>query len=323
MDQTRFTPNENRFGSIRYNSIGSWLRKEFGGQVSKLSLSAGFTCPNRDGSLGTGGCIFCSEDGSGAFAGDIQQQIVLLSKKWPLSKHIAYFQSYTNTYASAEILRQKYEQALAHDHVVGLAIATRPDCLPDEVLDLLSELNNRTFLWVELGLQSMHEKTGNFINRCYPTRVFDEAMDRLHARGIRTVVHLIFGLPGENREDMLETVNYVGEKKPFGIKIHQLFITKDSPISRMDFSLRIPGCHDVSKGIMEKEEYIGIVVDALERLPQSITIHRLTGDPPKDTLIAPLWCRDKKSVLNGIQMELKRRGSFQGSLCHSPKRPSL
>lgn len=297
---------ENIYGSNHFNNIGTYLRREFGCQVSKLSLDSGFTCPNRDGTCGTGGCIYCSDDGAGHFAGGIKDQIELLSGKWPSGRYIAYFQSHTNTYAPVEVLRAKYEDALAHSDIVGIAIATRPDCLPPDVMDLLTELNRRTYLWVELGLQTKSDATALRINRCYPTSVFDEAMEKLRAAGIRTVVHLIFGLPGETREDMLSSVDYIAAKMPFGIKLHQLYIMKNTPIERLyPDHIRIP----------EKEEYISLVVDALERLPQEITVHRVTGDAPADSLIAPLWCLDKRSVLNGIQKEFKRRGTFQG--CNS------
>lgn len=295
---------ENIFGSVHFNSIGAYLRKEFGSQISKLSLDGGFTCPNRDGTLGTGGCIYCSEDGAGHFAGTIAGQIQLLSGKWPSGKYIAYFQSHTNTYAPVDVLHQKYEEALSHPDVIGIAIATRPDCLSLDVMELLLDLNRKTYLWVELGLQTMNDTTADLINRCYSTSVFDESIDALSAAGIRTVVHLIFGLPRESREDMMASVDYVVSKKPFGIKIHQLYLMKDTPMETL---------YPEHIHLLKKEEYIGLVVDALEHISQEITIHRLTGDAPEHTLIAPLWCLDKRSVLNGIQKELKKRGSFQGS----------
>jgi radical SAM protein (TIGR01212 family) len=294
---------ENKFGSIHFNTIGAYLRKEFGCQISKLSLDGGFTCPNRDGTLGIGGCIYCSEDGAGHFAGDIVSQIQLVSGKWPSGKYIAYFQSHTNTYAPVEVLRAKYNEALSHPDVIGIAIATRPDCLSIEVMELLVDLNRRTYLWVELGLQTKSDITANFINRCYPTSVFDESIEALSAAGIRTVVHLIFGLPGESREDMMDSVEHVVAKKPFGIKIHQLYLMKGTPMESL---------YPDHIRLLKKEEYIDLVVDALEHIPQEITIHRLTGDAPTHTLIAPLWCLDKRSVLNEIQKEFKRRGSFQG-----------
>lgn len=295
---------ERPFGSRHFYTIGTYLRERFGCQVSKLSLDAGFTCPNRDGSLGTGGCIYCAADGAGHFAGSIPEQIRLLSGKWPGGKYIAYFQSFTNTYAPVDHLRRIYEEALARPDVVGLAIATRPDCLPDEVIDLLRELDKRTFLWIELGLQTSRDDTAERINRCYPTAVFDQTMGRLRAAGLLTVVHLIFGLPGETEADMLASVDHVAAYHPFGIKLHQLYVLEGTGLARSPAD---------SYALLEKDAYIRLVVDALERLPRDITVHRLTGDAPAATLVGPLWCLDKRAVLNGIQQEFKRRGTCQGS----------
>ena len=291
------------FGDQFYNSIGSYLKNRFHCKIMKLSLDAGFTCPNRDGTKGVGGCIFCSADGSGDFASDIPGQIQLLSKKWPSGKYIAYFQSHTNTYAPVEVLREKYYEALEYPDMVGLAIATRPDCLSPEVLELLSELNKKTFLWVELGLQTMHESTAEQINRCYPLSVFDQAMEDLSRLDIKTVVHLILGLPGESREEMLESLNYVCCKNVFGIKLHLMNVLKDTKLAEFyPDQIHIP----------KKEEYINLVVDALEMVPQNITIHRVTADAPRHLLIAPEWGYEKRSVLNGINKEFRRRQSYQG-----------
>lgn len=291
------------FGDQYFNSIGDYLKKRFGCKVIKLSLDAGFTCPNRDGTKGTGGCIFCSAEGSGDFASDIPGQISLLSKKWPSGKYIAYFQSHTNTYAPVEVLREKYYQALEYPDVIGIAIATRPDCLSPEILELLSELNQKTFLWVELGLQTIHEETAQLINRCYPLPVFDRAMCELSALHIKTVVHLILGLPGEDREDMMTSVRYVCGKEIFGIKLHLMNVLKDTRLAEF-YPDRIH--------IPKKEEYINLVVDVLEIIPKHITIHRVTADAPRHLLIAPEWGYEKRSILNGIQKEFKHRGSYQG-----------
>jgi len=293
------------FGDQYFNSIGTYLKERFGCKVIKLSLDAGFTCPNRDGTKGTGGCIFCSAEGSGDFASDIPGQVRLLSKKWPSGKYIAYFQSHTNTYAPVEVLREKYSQALAYPDVVGIAIATRPDCLSPEVLELLSELNQKTFLWVELGLQTIHEMTARLINRCYPLSVFDQAMDDLSRLKIKTVVHLILGLPGERREDMFESVRYVCGKDVFGVKLHLMNVLKDTKLAEF-YPDRIH--------IPEKEEYINLVVDVLETIPPHITIHRVTADAPRHLLIAPEWGYEKRTILNGIQKEFRRRDSYQGKL---------
>lgn len=295
--------NGSPFGGEYFNSIGDYLKQRFGCKVIKLSLDAGFTCPNRDGTKGTGGCIFCSAEGSGDFASDIPGQIRLLSRKWPSGKYIAYFQSHTNTYAPVDLLREKYYGALEYPDVVGIAIATRPDCLPPEVLELLSELNQKTFLWVELGLQTIHENTARLINRCYPLEVFDRVVEDLSGLGIKTVVHLILGLPGESREDMLSSVRYVCGKDIFGVKLHLLNVLKDTKlVEYYPGRLHIP----------TKEEYINLVVDALEIIPQHITIHRVTADAPRHLLIAPEWSYEKRSILNGIRKEFKNRGSFQG-----------
>jgi len=304
------------FGEQYFNSIGKYLKERFGCKVIKLSLDAGFTCPNRDGTKGTGGCIFCSAEGSGDFASDIPGQIRLLSNKWPSGKYIAYFQSHTNTYAPVEVLREKYYQALEYPDVIGIAIATRPDCLSPAIMELLSELNQKTFLWVELGLQTIHEDTARLINRCYPLSVFDRAVDELSALDIKTVVHLILGLPGESREDMLASIRMCCSKDIFGIKLHLMNVLKDTKLAEF-YPDRIH--------IPKKDEYINLVVDALEIIPQHITIHRVTADAPRHLLIAPEWGFEKRSILNGIQKEFKRRSSYQGIVFYdsSPRRPSL
>ncbi|WP_206458941.1 TIGR01212 family radical SAM protein [Anaerovorax sp. IOR16] len=297
---------ENIFGSNHFNTIATYLKKEFGCRIIKLSLDAGFICPNRDGSKGIGGCIFCSDDGSGHFASTIPEQIQLLSSKWPSGKYIAYFQSHTNTYAPVNILRKFYEEALAYPNVIGLSIATRPDCLSNEILDLLDELNKKSYLWIELGLQTMHDNTRNRLNCGYSLTDFEEAMRQLKKRNIKTVVHLILGLPWETKKDMLDSVSYVGKLHPFGVKLHLLHVIKNT---------RLADLYPLEFKTLEKNEYINLVVDALEQLPQDITIHRITGDAPANDLIAPLWSINKRSILNGVQKEFKRRESFQGKYC--------
>lgn len=305
---------ENIFGNLYFNSIGSYLKKEFDCKVMKLSLDAGFTCPNRDGTKGFGGCIFCSADGSGDFASDIPGQIQLLSKKWPQGKYIAYFQSHTNTYAPVEILKEIFNQALEYPDVIGIAIATRPDCISKEVLELLDELNKRTFLWVELGLQTIHEETATLINRCYPLPIFNQAMDNLSALGIKTVIHLILGLPGESQKMMFDSVQYVCNKDIFGIKLHLLNVLKNT---------RLADLYPDHIHIPNKEEYISLVVDVLEMIPQHITIHRVTADAPRHLLIAPIWSYEKRSILNGINKEFRLRNTYQGIAYSSPSLPSL
>lgn len=289
----------------RYNSLSSYLKKEFGSKTIKLSIDGGFTCPNRDGTKGFGGCIFCSSNGSGEFASNIETQIQLLSDKWPNALYLAYFQNHTNTYAPVEELREKYYSVLNNPKIKGLVIGTRPDCLSDDVLDLLEEINKTHFMWVELGLQSIHEKTADFINRCYDLSVFDDAMERLNKRGIKVVVHLILGLPGETKEEMLSSVDYVAHKNIFGIKLHLLNVVKGSALGK-DYSNYIP--------FESIEEYAKLVVKALELIPPEVTIHRLTGDAPRKILISPPWSYKKRTILNTINEELRKSKTYQGRL---------
>ena len=305
----------NDFGSLHYNAIGPWLKERFGVRMVKLSLDAGLSCPNRDGSRGTGGCSFCL-GGSGGFAAQAsspeliasaaKQQIELLSRKWPEAGYIAYFQSFTNTYAPADRLRALWDAALSQPGVKGLAIATRPDCLGPDILELLAEFRERTFLWVELGLQTSNEKTAAAFNRCYSNAEYEEAVKALSKLGIPYVTHLILGLPGESREDMLASAAYVSELSPFGIKLHMLHLMRGTAMGEQYLKEPFP--------LLSLAEYSSLAVDILERLPAEITIHRLTGDAPGEALIAPEWARNKHSVLNSIQQEFSRRGSFQGSL---------
>ena len=301
-----------RWFDKRYHTLNYELRSIFGQKVIKLSLDGGFTCPNRDGTIGTKGCIFCSEEGSGEFSAprnlsikeQIQQQKQFLSSKWKTGKYIAYFQNYTNTYAPVGDLRRIYEEALCCEGIVGLAIATRPDCLSDEVVTLLEELSKKIYLWVELGLQTKHEETAKYLRRGYDLEVFENAIFRLKDKGINVVTHLIMGLPGESHDKILQSVNYVANLGIQGIKLHLLHVIKNTDLVKKyekdEFSL------------MSKKEYISLVVDALELLPPQIVVHRVTGDGAKDLLIGPRWTLDKLSVLSGIDMELKRRDSYQG-----------
>ena len=286
------------------NSIGAYLKECFGEKVIKLSLEGGFTCPNRDGSKGTGGCTFCASDGTGHFAGTISQQIDLLSDKWPEASYIAYFQNHTNTYAPATELREKYYDALNHDKVVGLAIATRPDCISDEALSLLAELNEKTFLWVELGLQTIHEKTATYIRRGYPLSCFEDAVRRLRSENIEVIVHTILGLPGESTQDILNTMEYLNHQDIQGIKLQLLHVLRGTDLAS-----------DYEKGLFctyERDEYISLVISCLEHLRPDIVIHRITGDGPKDLLIAPLWASRKREVLNLLHHQMKENHNYQG-----------
>lgn len=281
------------------------MKAMYGQKVYRISINAGMTCPNRDGKLDTRGCIFCSAGGSGDFAEDarlsISEQIEAgkskIAKKAPkCDKFIAYFQAYTNTYASIDYLRQIFTEAIKHPQVVTLSIATRPDCLPDEVIDLLKELNQIKPVWVELGLQTIHEPTAEFIRRGYPLSVYDDAVDKLNAAGIKVITHVILGLPGESKTDMLATVDYVCKSGAWGIKLQLLHVLKGTDLA--DYYEKN------SFYIMELEEYADFLVECLKRIPESMVVHRITGDGPKRLLIAPLWSGDKKRVLNTINKKL-------------------
>ncbi len=300
------------WGDKRYRSFNYEMKSTFDSKVIKLSLDGGFTCPNRDGTLGNRGCIFCGEEGSGEFAAsrclDISEQInsqkQLLSKKWDSGKYIAYFQNFTNTYSTYEDLKEKYYSAISQDGVVGLAIATRPDCLSEEVLDLLDEINRKTFLWIELGLQTIHEKTAGLIRRGYALDCYDEAIKQLKKRNIKAVTHIIFGLPNESKEDILSSVKYVAATGTWGVKFHLLYVQKGTDL--YEYYKRTP-FH-----ILSKDEYIYLIADSIEYLPQDMVIHRLTGDGKRALLVEPLWSLDKLKVLSEIDMELKKRNSYQG-----------
>lgn len=292
------------FGEQRYHSISTWLKKEFGEKTIKLAIDGGFTCPNRDGSKGHGGCIFCSDNGAGEFASDVEDQIQLFSDKWPRARYLAYFQNHTNTYAPVDELRYKYYEVLANPKIEGLVIGTRPDCLSDEVLDLLEEINKTHFLWIELGLQTMHDETARLINRCYNLAVFDEAVENLSKRGIKTVVHLILGLPGESKEMMLESVKHVANKPGlFGMKLHLLNVVRGSAMEKLYADYQPFG---------SIEEYVNLVVECLEHIPPQVTIHRLTGDAPRSILISPPWSFNKRTILNRINERLHLLDTWQG-----------
>ncbi len=300
------------WGDKRFHTWNTEMKQQFGSKVFKVMLDAGFTCPNRDGKIATGGCTFCSARGSGDFAGwrrdDLVTQFETIRdrqhRKWPQAQYIGYFQAYTNTYAPVEELRECYELILQQPGVVGLSIATRPDCLPDDVVDYLAELNERTYLWVEMGLQTIHESTSTLINRAHDTRCYEEAVAKLRARGIRVCTHIIYGLPQETHEMMLETGRAVANMDVQGIKIHLLHLMRKTPMVKQ-----------YEAGLLrflEQDEYIGLIADTLEMLPPEMIVHRLTGDAPRHLLIGPLWSLNKWEVLTGIDAELTRRDSWQG-----------
>ena len=295
----------------RYRSLNYFLREKFGGKVFKISLDAGFTCPNRDGKVSTGGCVFCSQRGSGDFAGtarDLVEQFYevkrMMNRKWKAGRYIAYFQAYTNTYADVDTLREKYYSILDLEDVVGIAIATRPDCLPGDVLELLEEINSRTYLWVELGLQTIHEATAKLINRGYGLDTYITSVKELKKRGIEVVTHTILGLPGESRQDMLKTVDFIANTGTQGIKLHLLHLLKDTRLVEM---------YEMGEfRLMTMDEYTETIVDCLEKIPESMVIHRITGDGPRDTLIGPKWSLKKFEVINAIEHLMMDRDTWQG-----------
>lgn len=290
---------------MEYLSFDKYLKDKFGQKVYKISLDGGFTCPNRDGKTGTRGCIFCSKGGSGDFAESKEMSITeqiesgkkKVEKKIKSGKYIAYFQAFTNTYAPVEILRQKYEEAINHPDIVALSIATRPDCLGDDVLRLLDEMNKIKPIFVELGLQTIHQKSAKYIRRGYDLSVYDKAVRDLKKIGVNVVVHVILGLPNESENDMLETVKYVCESGANGIKLQLLHVIYGTDLAK-----------DYEKGLfktLEFDEYVNLIVKCVKIIPKDIVIHRLTGDGAKKDLIAPLWSADKKRVLNAINKALR------------------
>ena len=296
----------------RYHTLDYYYKNRFNEKVFKVSLNAGFTCPNIDGTVGTGGCIYCSKSGSGEFAGNekdsLEKQFIsirnMMLKKWPKAKYIGYFQAHTNTYAEVSKLKELYEAILKQDNVIGLNIATRPDSITDECLDYLEELNKKTYLTIELGLQTSNEKTAKLINRCHTLKCFEDMVKKLRKRNIDVVVHIINGLPYETKEDMLNTIKYLNKLDIQGIKIHMLSILKDTPIEKLYKKEKLH--------ILTKEEYIDIVVDQLELLRPEIVIHRITGDPKLEDLVEPNWLIKKFCVLNDIDKEMVKRDTYQG-----------
>lgn len=296
----------------RYHTLNYFYRHKFNSKIFKVSLNAGFSCPNIDGTVGFGGCIYCSNTGSGEFAGNKNDDIVtqflkvknMMLKKWPDAKYIGYFQARTNTYAPVKKLKEIYEPILKQEGVVGLNIGTRCDAINDECLEYLSDLNKRTYLTIELGLQTIHEKTSKLINRCHTLECFVDMVKKLRERNINVVVHIINGLPGETKEDMVETVKYLNKLDIQGIKIHMLSVLKNTPLEKH--------YKQNSFHILTKDEYIDIVITQLEYLREEIVINRITGDPDVKELIEPKWLVKKFCVLNDIDKEMVRRDIYQG-----------
>lgn len=308
----------------RFYSIDSYLKANYGEKVYRLSLNGGLSCPNRDGSLGTGGCIFCSEGGSGDFAGtgsflnaaanhtdissNIAQQLAaqkqLVRKKCICNKFIAYFQAFSNTYGPVDYLSRLFYAAICDPEVVILSIATRPDCFSEEIYALLEELNQIKPVWVELGLQSIHEQTADFIHRGFSLSCYETCVQRLKSLHIPVITHVILGLPGETKEQMLATVDYLAKSHIFGIKLQLLHVLKQTKLAELYEADPFP--------LFTLEGYCDLIADCLERLPESMTVHRITGDGPRSLLLAPSWSTDKKRVLNTINHRLKEKNTWQG-----------
>jgi radical SAM protein (TIGR01212 family) len=301
------------FGQNRYYNLSTYLKNTYGEKYYKIALHSHMTCPNRDGTLDNRGCIFCSEGASGEFAvsGTLEEQIIKgrerIQNKYNGCGLIAYFQSYTNTYAPIEYLTSLFTEALDHKEVVGISIATRPDCLGEEVINLLSSLSTsfpNKFIWVELGLQTIHEKTATYIRRHYPLSTFEKAVHDLNSIKIPFIVHTILGLPGETKDDFLKTINYLNQVKPFGIKLQLLHIIKNTDLAT-----------DYEKNlfqVLSQDEYTDWLISGIEQLSPDIVLHRVTGDGNKEDLIAPLWSTNKKNVMNTFNKKLKEKNTWQG-----------
>ena len=301
----------------RYNSLDHMLQAEFGEKVYKLTLSGSTTCPNRDGTIDTSGCIFCSTGGSGEFAADkelsiteqIEQQKAIVQAKRPVGKFIAYFQAYTNTYGDLEHLRSIFTEAISHPDIVAISIGTRPDCLGEEVIAMLSELNQQKPVWVELGLQTIHPQTADYIRRGYDLSCFENAVMALRATNIDVIVHIILGLPSETTDDMLATIEYLNRLPLQGIKLQLLHVLAGTDLAT-----------DYENGkleVLSQDEYLNLLITCLEHLSPKIVVHRVTGDGPSDLLIAPTWSSAKRSVLNELHQQLKVRDTWQGKLYHT------
>jgi radical SAM protein (TIGR01212 family) len=298
-----------------YQLFSEHLKNRFGARVHKISVDAGFGCPNRNGGRSGHGCLFCDPGGTGAVgierqlnvAAQIEQGKEVMSRKYKAAQYLAYFQPFSNTLAPVNRLRTVYDEALAVDKVIGLAVGTRPDCVPDEVLDLLAEYHRSTYFWLELGLQSSHDRTLDWLQRGHDYATFARAYGAARARGLRVCVHVILGLPGESRADMLATADLLAELQIDGVKLHLLHVLRNTPLGSLYAAGRFQ--------LLAMDEYVDLVVDVMERLHPETLIHRLTGDGPRDQLLAPLWSLNKWEVLNAIDAEFARRGSRQGARC--------
>lgn len=298
----------------RYYTYDYYLKQKYGSKVFKVAIDGGFTCPNRDGKVGFGGCFFCSSLGSGEYGGhrkdtledQFDQVTKMMHQKWPIAKYIVYFQSFSNTYAPVSYLKQVFEPLLSKKDVIGLAIATRPDCFNDDIFEYLSDLNKRTDVTIELGLQTINDEIAKSFNRGYEFETFLKTFNKLKELNIKTLIHLINGLPNESMEMMLDNARVIGKLKPWGMKFHSLYITKNTTYAKLYKKEPFK--------IMELDEYIDLIVNQLEIIPQNIVIERLTGDPVKDDLIVPSWTLKKINVLNGIDKKMAKENTFQGRL---------
>lgn len=312
MQTNKLSPFKYSSTNKRYYTLDYYFKKQFGSKVGRISINAGFTCPNIDGTKGFDGCTFCNTLGSGDFAGNPQDDLLnqwdigkkQMEKKWPDARFIAYFQAFTNTYAPLEILKEKFEIFVNKKDCIGLSIGTRADCLDDEIIEYLETISKRTFLLVELGLQTSNNKTSSIINRAHTTEEFELVVKKLRQKNINVVVHIINGLPKETKEDMLNTVNFINTLNIQGIKIHLLHVMQDTKL--------VGQLNNKFLKLLTKEEYINIVVKQLEILNPNIVIHRLTGDAPSDIFIGPIWSKKKTVVLNDIDKELVNKNTYQG-----------
>ncbi|NOZ21452.1 MAG: TIGR01212 family radical SAM protein [Planctomycetes bacterium] len=307
--------NEPWFRQLRYYPFSQYLKKRFGCRVHKVTLHAGFTCPNRDGTCGVGGCIYCVNQSFSPVAGksdtpireQMKRGMKFLRRRSGPQKFIAYFQPFSNTYADVETLKARYDAALCDDAIVGISIGTRPDCVPDAVLDLVQSYTDRYEVWLEYGIQSIHERTLRLINRGHLFDAFEDAVQRTRGRGIKICAHTILGLPGETRDDMIETSRAVSDLGVDGIKLHHLYVAKETPLHEMYKRREVR--------VMSAEEYVPLVCDCLEVIRSDVAVQRLVGDTHGDMLVAPVWPQKKSAVFAAISAELRKRGSYQGAKC--------
>lgn len=300
---------------LRYNNFTTHLRQTFGCRVHKVSIDAGFTCPNRDGGVAVGGCIYCNNASFSpgnkrlSVTDQLEQGKLVLRRRYGATKFIAYFQAYTNTYRDIEHLKRLYDEALACEDIVGLSIGTRPDCVADDVLDLLADYASRTYLWLELGLESGHDQTLALLNRGHTVDAFDDAVSRAQLRNLRLCAHIILGLPGETTDDMRETIQHLADLRLDAVKLHHLHVVRHTVLEKMYQRGEVP--------LLSLDNYAALVVDCLEYLPPEMIIMRLMGDAPRAMLVAPTWSQDKQAALQCIERELQRRDTYQGKRCLS------